>query len=209
MHINELIKRYPVLETCQDDIRNALSCLLETFEGGNKLLLCGNGGSASDCEHISGELLKGFLLERRIPDKKRAELMKANPLLKTEFFDMLQGGLPAISLVNSTSFMTAFINDVDADFIFAQQVYALGKSGDLLLVISTSGMAKNVLNACKIAGGMGIKTLALTGRKGGSLTELCDISIRVPEDETYKVQELHLPVYHALCAQIEADLFSE
>lgn len=197
-HIDILITRYPGLKECKEQIIKAVTVIEEMYKTGNKLLLCGNGGSASDCEHISGELLKGFLLKREVTEDIAIEdNVKKN----------LQKGIPAIPLTSLSSSLTAFANDVDPSLCFAQLCFALGKNNDVLLGISTSGNSKNVAEAVKVANATGIKTIGLTGQKGGILKELCDICICVPENETFKIQELHLPVYHAICAQAEEDLF--
>lgn len=201
------LDRYPILTPCRPEIRRAEQALIRCFESGGKLLLCGNGGSAADCDHIVGELMKGFL-KRRSPDSALKEkLMEAG--MEEDKASHLQMGLPAISLTSATALNTAFCNDVDPELLFAQHLMGLGKPGDVLLCISTSGNAKNVTCAAMTARALGLTVIGLTGRTGGRLNALSDICIRVPEDETYKVQELHLPVYHYLCAQAEAHFFPE
>ena len=204
---SELFSRYPCLEKCGDAMEQALEQLTASFSAGGKLLLCGNGGSAADCEHIVGELMKGFLKKRPLSPEIQAAMQAANPALDTALFARLQGGLPAISLTGAPALSTAFANDVDPDLIFAQQLLALGRSGDVLLGISTSGNAKNVCAAAQIACAKGILVIALTGGTGGRLASMADIAIIVPESETFRVQELHLPVYHALCAALEERFF--
>ena len=201
--ITELLTRYPVLRACEEDILRALKTLTDLYENGDKLLLCGNGGSASDCDHIVGELCKGFLSRRALPEKQKAKMKDESPTLSDETLSKLQQGLPAISLPSIAPLNAAFANDVDADLIYAQSVLALGKRGDCLLAISTSGNSKNVIEACRVARALGLSVIALTGEGGGQLRALADVRICVPERETYRVQELHLPVYHALCASIE------
>lgn len=198
--INDTIKRYPSLQSCKEDIEKAAKIVIQMAFSNGKLLLCGNGGSAADCAHISGELLKGFLQKRPLREKELSELAP-------EIRSGLQRGISAIPLPAFDAAFTAFSNDVDADLVYAQLTFALGKEHDVFLGISTSGNAKNVCAAAETAKAMGLKTIALCGRKGGRLAELCDCAIRVPETETYKIQELHLPVYHALCAQCEAVCF--
>lgn len=199
-HVDILIERYPSLALCREDIEKTVDALLEMYRAGGKLLLCGNGGSCSDCEHISGELLKGFLLARKpLPEEVLG--------LDESIASALQRGIPAVPLTSLTAVSTAFANDVAPENIFAQLVFALGGKNDVVLGISTSGNSGNVLRAIKTAKVRGIKTVALTGAKGGKLNEIADICIKVPECETFKVQELHLPVYHAICAEVEEVLF--
>jgi D-sedoheptulose 7-phosphate isomerase len=206
--LDELMNCYPKLESCQNDIMAAFTLLSDCYHAGHKVLLCGNGGSASDCEHIVGELMKGFREIRPVPSEFAQKISKVFADDSVYLIKHLQGALPAISLVSHTSLNSAFINDVDSDMSFAQQVYGYGKPGDVLIGISTSGNSKNVVNAFKIAGVMGLKTIALTGKLDSLSSKFSDVSIKVPETETYKVQEYHLPVYHALCAMIEAEFFS-
>lgn len=198
-YVLDTIERYPILEASKEDILAAVDAISQMYENGGKLLLCGNGGSAADCEHISGEFLKGFLKKR--PYEKGELDLEDEVLLK------LQKGIPAIPLTSLSSSLSAFNNDVDPDLNYAQLVQALGATGDVFLGISTSGNAKNVALAAKCANAKGLITIGLTGKKGGLLKDICDISIKVPETETYKIQELHLPVYHAICAQVEANFF--
>jgi len=207
--IEELFRRYPVLEECRRDIESAEEELNTCFEHGGKLLICGNGGSAADAVHIAGELLKGFLKKRPLPEEKKEAMRRAAPEIPEEMFGKLQEGLPVIPLVEESALLSAFSNDVDPVLAYAQEVIALGRKGDLLLAISTSGNAKNCIAAVLTAKGLGIRTLALTGRGGGRLAGHADLSICVPENETFKVQELHLPVYHALCAAVEEHFFSD
>ena len=195
--MNELLKRYPCLSSCEESIKKALQLIICTYKAGGKLLLCGNGGSAADCEHITGELMKGFLNRRAVLDPRLPEELKQN----------LQGALPAISLPSQCGIITAFANDVDPDMVYAQLVYGYAKKEDLVLALSTSGNSKNIVNAVRVAKALGIKTLALTGELESVLSSLCNVTVRVPETETYKVQELHLPVYHALCAYCEQKMF--
>ena len=191
--MNELLKRYPCLEECKDSINNALELMIDTYRSGGKVLVCGNGGSAADCEHIVGELMKGFMKKREVTDNRIPEEMRKN----------LQGSLPAISLPSQCAVLSAFINDVEPMMMYAQLVYGYAKQNDLVIGISTSGNSKNVVNAVEVARCMGVKTLSLTGKRDSRLSEISDITIKVPETETFKVQELHLPVYHYLCAEAE------
>lgn len=202
----ELFERYPVLEEIKKEIETAKETLIECYKNGGKVLCCGNGGSCADCEHIVGELMKGFLSLRKLPNEKREKMIARCPEIK-EMLDKLQGGLPAISLTSFTGLNTAFCNDVDADLVYAQSLMALAKENDVLLALSTSGNSKNVVNAVKVAKALGVKTISLTGEGGGKLSMNSDICIKAPEKETYKVQELHLPIYHYLCAEVEKYFF--
>ena len=204
-----LIECYPLLEGCKEDIANAFYILEQAYEAGRKVLICGNGGSAADSEHIVGELMKGFLLKRNISKEQRMKLTTAFSEDGQYLADNLQGALPAISLVSQSSLAYAFINDVSPDMVFAQQVYGYGLPGDVLIGLSTSGNSKNVVNAIKVAKAFGLKTIGMTGEAGGLMKDLCDVAIKAPADETYKVQEYHLPVYHTLCAMIEEGFFGE
>ena len=195
--MKDLLARYPQLKTCAKDIENALALMIDAYKNGGKILVCGNGGSSADADHIVGELMKGFLKDRKVTDER----------IPQELREKLQGALPAISLSAHTSLMTATINDNDADMIFAQQVYGYAKEKDLLIAISTSGNSKNVVNAVKVAKALGTKTLALTGETCGMLKEMADVTICAPSTETYKSQEYHLPIYHYLCAKVEEVFF--
>lgn len=207
--LNELVKRYPVSAEIREDIAKATDEIISCYEKGGKLLMCGNGGSAADCEHIAGELMKGFLKKRPLSDETKEEMKKKMPSSDGEFFSKLQCGLPAISLPSMTSLNSAFCNDVDPVLIYAQAVFALARENDILIAISTSGNSENVCAAVEVAKGLGCKVIGLTGRTGGKLRECADTCICVPEDETFKVQELHLPVYHCICAMVEAHFFKE
>ena len=195
-YIDMLNNNYSFSDKQIDTIKNACILLIDTFKNGNKLLLCGNGGSAADCEHISGELMKGFLLKR--------ELSEETKNLIGDFADSLQYGLPCIPLTSLTSLSTAVANDNSADMIFAQPVIALGQKNDSLIAMSTSGNSKNVVFAAKTAKALGMKVISITGMNDSLLSDISDITIQIPETETYRIQELILPVYHALCADIEA-----
>jgi len=195
--LSDLFMRYPVLKNCRESLEAALDAMITTYRTNKKILLCGNGGSAADCDHIAGELLKGFLSKREVND----------PSLPQDLRDVLQGSLPAISLPSITAAMTAAINDLDPAYAYAQLLYGLAQQGDLLIAISTSGNAENVYHAARLAKTRGITVLALTGQTGGKLSSIADVCICVPEDETYKIQELHLPIYHFLCAAVEEEFF--
>ena len=205
--MNDLIKRYPSLAVFEADINEALKLLVDSFGRGGKLLLCGNGGSAADCEHIVGELMKGFLLKRPINEADKARMRADSPELSDKTLNSLQRGLPAISLTSINALNSAFANDVDPELIYAQSVFALGREGDALIAISTSGNARNVCEAARVAQAVGVKVIALTGRDGGDLKKLSDVCIIAPESETYRIQELHLPIYHYLCAEVEKHFF--
>ena len=196
----ELYERYPRLKGCEGEIAKAFDILLACYRGGGKVLTCGNGGSAADAEHIVGELLKKFRRHRDIDSGVAAKL-------PPQLVAKLEGALPAVSLVSMSGILTAFANDVAWETAFAQQVYGLGNPGDVLIALSTSGNSANCVNAALVAKAKGLKVIALTGAGGGKLGDLADAAIKVPETETYRIQELHLPVYHALCAAIEEALF--
>ena len=204
--MNELFKRYPTLTGCRKDIESALAMLTECFRTGGKLLLCGNGGSAADCEHIVGELMKGFLKKRPLPTDVR-EKIAAQGEGTEALSSLLQGALPAISLPHQSALISAFSNDVAADAAYAQMVYGYGRKGDVLWCISTSGNAKNTVLAAQVARAIGMRVLSLTGARESALSRISDVTVRVPECETFRVQELHLPVYHALCAALENTFF--
>lgn len=205
--MNVLIERYPQLAVCKEDIRNAYEILETAYSNGRKLLVCGNGGSASDSEHIVGELMKEFKLKRKVYADQAAALKEIDPELGQVLADNLQGALPAISLTGHSSLQTAFMNDAVPELVFAQQVNGYGRSGDVFLGISTSGNSKNVLYAAVNAKAKGLKVIGLTGSKENKLMKYADVCIRVPETETYKIQELHLPVYHCLCLLLENRFF--
>lgn len=208
-YLNLLTERYPCLAPCKGDIEKAYKILENCYLNGGKLLIAGNGGSCADSEHIVGELMKGFKLKRPCNKDFAEKLKTIDPVRGEILANRLQGGLPAIALDNHQGMNTAFINDVeDGGLLFyAQQVYGYGKSGDVFLGISTSGNSKNVLNATVVARALGMKVIALTGQNGGELAKVSDAAIRVPQSETYMVQELHLPVYHCLCLMLEQRFF--
>ena len=204
--LTQMITRFPTLAPLEAPMRAAFDLLKQTYENGGKVLICGNGGSAADSEHIVGELMKGFMQKRKIPESVRDKIIKSSA--NGEYIcDNLQGALPAISLVSHTALITAYINDVAADMIFAQQVYGYAKPGDCLIGMSTSGNAKNVLYAAEVAKAMDMKTIALTGESGGALKDVCDVSIKAPSSITPEIQEYHLPIYHTLCMMIEEEFF--
>lgn len=206
-YIEELVIRYPILKKISKKILQSIEILINAINNGGKYLICGNGGSSADSDHIVGELMKGFVLERNINN----DIVKSLKKLFTEdseyLINNLQEGIPAISLSSHTALSTAFSNDKSADLIFAQQVLVYGKHQDVLLAISTSGNSKNIIHACQIAVAKGMKVISLTGKSGGKLRELSDVIINVPEIETFKVQELHLPIYHVICLVLENEMF--
>lgn len=206
-HLQRLFERYPVLKSCEADLNSALAIMTSAYETRNKLLVCGNGGSAADSEHIVAELMKGFLKPRHISDSDAARLAESAGALGTTIARQLQAALPAISLVSQVALISAVTNDTAAEMVFAQQVYGLGKPGDVLLGITTSGNSANVINAAVVAKTFGLKTIILTGRSGGTAGPMADAAICVPADNVADIQELHLPVYHWLCIEVEEMLF--
>lgn len=196
----ELTKRHPSLAVCEASFRSAYGMLIDCYQSRGKVLVCGNGGSAADADHIAGELLNKFKKSRAIDPNIAAKLPQ-------DISDKLVGVLPAISLVAMSATISSISNDSSWDIAFAQQVYGLGNKGDVLIAISTSGNSSNCINAARVAKAMGLHVVALTGEDGGILATLSDVAIRVPERETFKIQELHLPIYHALCAALEDALF--
>ena len=207
--LDELIKRYPILERVREDIEAVYGILERCYENGGKLLIAGNGGSAADAEHIVGELMKGFVKRRPVTEEMKEALEKADPVRGKELSEKLQGGLPAIALVDHAALSTAFANDVDGMLSYAQQVNGYGKPGDVFLGISTSGNAENVMYAAVTAIAKGMQVVGLTGKDGGKLAGIADAAVIVPEMETYKIQELHLPVYHALCLMLEHRFYEQ
>lgn len=207
--LDELIKRYPVLESVRADIEKTYEILERCYENGGKLLIAGNGGSAADAEHIVGELMKGFVKRRPVPAEMEKALVETDPERGKVLARKLQGGLPAIALTNHAALSSAFANDVDGVLSYAQQVNGYGKAGDVFLGISTSGNAENVLYAAVTAKARGMKVIGLTGKDGGKLGKFADAAVIVPEKETYKIQELHLPVYHALCLMLEERFYDQ
>ena len=202
-YVNELTERYSALLPIKEDIEAAIRKIIECYKNGGKLLLCGNGGSASDSDHVAGELLKGFLSKREPHGEELASLSAE----LSEDAVKLQRGIPAIPLPQLSGVISAFANDVDPSLVYAQLVYALGKKGDVLVAFSTSGNSVNAVKAAKCAKAMGLFVIAMTGKSGGKLLSCSDICLRAPENETFKIQEYHLPIYHAICAEVEYELF--
>lgn len=206
--INSFFERHPDLLPLQDQILQACNTLITAFKNGNKLLLCGNGGSCADCDHIAGEFLKGFLLKRPVDADLKNRMVERYAEAGAEIAGKLQQGLPTISLNTHSAAISAFENDVDPELIYAQQVLAYGKPGDVLIGISTSGSAKNVAAAVMTANSLGLHTIGLTGKDGGKLAQLAQLSLIMPQCETYRIQEDHLAVYHLLCAVVEYEIFT-
>lgn len=203
-----LFADFPALLPLEEPLARAHDLLREAFAGGGKLLVCGNGGSAADSAHIVGELMKGFRKRRPLPPKE-ADAVQATPQMPAGFAAQLQQALPAIDLTAQSALLTAFSNDVAPDMVYAQQVYGYGAPGDALIALSTSGNSRNVVNAVHAARAKGVRTIGITGEGESALSRLCDVCLRLPTKETYRVQEYTLPVYHALCALIEDDFFAE
>ncbi|HSL42794.1 MAG TPA: SIS domain-containing protein [Anaerolineales bacterium] len=206
--LEQLLSTYPELKTCAADIQSAYDILRACYQGGGKVLVCGNGGSAADAEHIVGELMKAYLLKRPVSGQVRAKLLAADTQDGDHLADHLQGALPAISLVSQTSLISAIANDTAADMVFAQQVYGYGRADDTLIGLSTSGNSRNVIHAVRVARALGLHTMALTGPTGGVLKPLCDVCICAPGENTPTIQERHLPIYHVLCAMLEEEFFA-
>lgn len=196
---DSLTQRYPALEVCMKDIEKAKELIIETYKNGGKVLVCGNGGSAADSEHIVGELMKGFLLKRPVCDEK----------IPKDLRNKLQGALPAISLPSQSAILSAFANDVDPDMVYAQLVYGYARENDILIGLTTSGNSKNVVYAAQVAKAKGAKVIGFTGTRESKLSVIADVTIKAPETETYKIQEYHLPIYHYLCAEAEKHFFKE
>lgn len=206
-HIKELVERYPQLIPLQDKIAKAAGCLVTCYRNEGKVLVCGNGGSSSDSDHIIGELMKGFEHKRPLGEKLKDELKAQGGERGAYLSENLQQGLPAISLTAHSGLISAVANDTDADLIFAQQVVGYGKPGDILLALSTSGNSRNVIDAIITAKAKGMTVIGMTGETGGKMASQCDILINVPGKSTAHVQELHLPVYHVLCQILESTFF--
>lgn len=208
-HIAELVCRLPVLDPVRTHMEGACSILVSGFAAGGKLLACGNGGSAADAEHVVGELMKGFLYGRPLPEPEQGRLRERSAAFGDVLAGKLQRGLPAVALTAGGALASAVLNDLDPVLVYAQQVYALGRPGDVLLGLSTSGNAANVLAAAVAAQHKGMTVIGLTGRHGGELARLSDVAIKAPADATPAVQELHVAVYHALCADVEEHFFGD
>lgn len=206
-YINYLIERYPCLLSIKEQIIDGYEILRNCYAAGNKVLISGNGGSAADAEHIVGELMKGFKKQRQIPDEFRKCLVEIDKEKGENLANKLQGALPTISLNNHLALNTAFLNDIDGNFMCAQQMYGYGRKGDVFLGISTSGNSDNIINAAIVAKALGLKIVILSGKDGGRLKSLADAAVIVPNNETYEIQELHLPIYHTWCLMLEEEFF--
>ena len=206
-HVDLLIKRYPQLEGIRNEIVKAYLIMEECYEHGGKLLIAGNGGSAADAEHIAGELMKRFKILRPVSKAYAQRLKNVDPERGAALAKNLECSLMAIPLVAHEALTTAYINDVDGLGVFAQQLFGYGRKGDVFLGISTSGNSKNIMNATVVARASEIKVIGLTGAKGGELSEVADVAVKVPETETYMIQELHLPIYHCWCLMLEDKFF--
>ncbi len=202
-----LAERHPALEGCREDIMGAYREMRESFVRGGKLLICGNGGSSADAQHIVGELMKELGLHRAVPEEFAAACRRLYPGQGLE--EKLQGALPAIAIGANTALGSAYANDADPEMAYAQEVLGYGRRGDVLLGLSTSGNSGNVINAVKTARAAGLRCIGLGGQGGGRLRELCDVYVALPESETYLVQELTLPVYHAWCRMLEWAFWGE
>ncbi len=205
--LDELLGRYPELVDTKDAVTQVVELICRTYHSGGKALVCGNGGSAADSEHIVAELMKGFLSKRELPQAHIDLFSKSGPDNSECLAKKLQRGVPAISLSGHTALVTAIMNDIDPYMIYAQQVYVYGKPEDMFIGLSTSGNAKNVCNALKVARVMGLPTVGFTGCGNPAFESLCDIVIKAPEHETHRVQEYHLPIYHTICLMVEQELF--
>ncbi len=208
-HIDRLIERYPGLEACREDLIAAYLIMEEAYMSDHKLLIAGNGGSAADAEHIAGELMKRFKIARPLTSEMVEKLIAVDAVRGADLAKKLERGLMAIPLVAHEALSTAYINDVDGLGVFAQQLFGYGRPGDVFLGISTSGNSKNVMSATVVAKALGIKVIGLTGATGGELASVADVTVRVPQIETYMIQELHLPVYHCWCLMLEDKFFGE
>lgn len=208
-HLDSLIIRYPILERCRESIANSYRILEQCYLSDGKVLIAGNGGSAADADHIVGELMKGFCKLRCLDANEKSSLRQIDSFLGNVLADKLQKSLPAIAVTNHIALSTAYANDVEGDLIYAQQVYGYGANNDVFCGISTSGNSQNILYAAVAAKAKGMQVLALTGKEGGRLRGIADITICVPEEEVFKIQELHLPVYHCICLMLEERFFSE
>ena len=206
-HINVLLDRYPLLASIRENIIDAYLTMEECYAHDGKLLIAGNGGSAADSEHIAGELMKSFKIPRSITTDMAERLVKVDSLWGRELSKKLERGLMAIPLVAHEALSTAYLNDVDGRYIFAQQLMGFGRQGDVFLGISTSGNSRNVFLASIVAKALGIKVIGLTGATGGELATIADVSVQVPATETYVIQEFHLPIYHCWCLMLEDKFF--
>lgn len=205
--LTDLLNRYSELQPLKEQVAAAAELIIETYKNGGKVLVCGNGGSCSDADHIVGELMKSFEGRRPLAKELQEELISLSPETGKMLAEKLQQGLPAISLTVHQSLITAIANDISGEVIYAQQVVGWGNKGDVLIGLSTSGNSQNVIDAMIVARAKGLKTIGMTGETGGKMREWSDVLINVPQRRTAYVQELHLPVYHALCMMVEIEFF--
>ncbi len=208
-YLDQLLVRYPVLAPIRAGMESVIAELITSLEKGGTFFVCGNGGSGSDADHIAGELLKGFLSKRELNEEEKAEFEQRFGAEGRALSEELQHGLRCISLLSHPGFTTAFSNDVNPVLIYAQQLYALGRAGDVVMGISTSGNAENIRRAFMVARTIGIRTVLLTGAVPGRCVPYADVVLGVPEKETFKIQELHLPFYHMLCMELERHFFGK
>ncbi len=205
--LDGMIRRYPALGSCKNEIKTAAETIIASFKTGGKILICGNGGSCSDADHMVGELMKSFEKKRPLPEDLKARLLLASPERGRHIAENLQNALPAISLCSHNSLVTAISNDMDADLVYSQQIVGYGLSDDVLFAISTSGNSRNVVDATITAKAKGMRVIGLTGQHGGEMRQFCDTAICVPANTTAEIQEYHLPVYHTICSIIENRFF--
>lgn len=208
-YVEELIARYSTLSGIADEIERAVELLIACVRSGNKIMTAGNGGSAADADHITGELLKGFLKRRPLPPELKKSFADSGKPGAAELADALQMGIAAVNLGNAQALVSAFGNDVNPHAAYAQHLWALARKGDVFIGISTGGNAENIRLALLAARVAGIKSILLTGSKNGVCCKYADVVIAVPETETFKIQELHLPIYHTLCQAVEGEFFDE
>jgi D-sedoheptulose 7-phosphate isomerase len=197
--LDDLSIRYPALSDMMDKVTKSVNTIIDNYRAGGKVIVAGNGGSAADALHIAGEFMKSFKMARKLNQSDRIYTDVLN--------NTLERAVPAISLVGEAAFLTAWGNDNDSKFAFAQQIYALGKTGDVFIAITTSGNSENIVLAAQVAKAKQISIIVLTGQGGGKIAEYADVLLNAPETETFKIQELHLPIYHAICAAVENELF--
>lgn len=202
-YINNLVSRYPELSDVTKEIENAIDVLQRCYKGGSTIYTCGNGGSAADADHIVGELMKGFALKREISTSEKKIFSNLYPDTAADMCANLQQGIPAVSLVSNSALMTAILNDLDPKYLFAQQIYSIGRTGDVLIAISTSGNSVNVINAAKVALAKGLKVITLTGQDNGILGQYSSVNINAPSVNVAHIQEYHLPIYHCMCLVLE------
>jgi D-sedoheptulose 7-phosphate isomerase len=205
--IDKLCVRYPDLDFLKPNIINAVNIMIKCYKNGGVIYTCGNGGSAADANHIVGEIMKGFHLKRALSNNQVEEIANLYPDEALEIAKNLQQSIPAVSLVSNNALLTAISNDGNPDYVFAQQIYGLGKPGDVLLAISTSGNSLNIVNAAKVALARNLSVIVLTGSSGGKLKEHSSLTIQVPSVNVAEIQEYHLPIYHCICAMMENILF--